>query len=48
PLSSNFASKWFEFDPTYPVIKMLSALRIIKMAPGIPIEMPHHVKAKAA
>ena len=37
PLRANFASKWFEFDPTYPVIKILTATRIIKMAPGIPV-----------
>jgi stearoyl-CoA desaturase (Delta-9 desaturase) len=28
----NFAMKWFEIDPTYPVIKLLSALRIVKMS----------------
>lgn len=28
----NFAMKWFEIDPTYPVIKMLSVMRIIKMS----------------
>ncbi len=27
----NFASKWFEIDPTYPIIKMLQWLRIIKI-----------------
>ncbi|MES2628338.1 MAG: acyl-CoA desaturase [Bacteroidota bacterium] len=27
----NFGQKWFEFDPTYPVIRTLSWLRIIKM-----------------
>jgi stearoyl-CoA desaturase (Delta-9 desaturase) len=37
PLSANFAAKWFEFDPSYPVIKVLEAVRIIKMAPGIPV-----------
>lgn len=27
----NFAMKWFEFDPTYPVIKALSLFRIVKL-----------------
>lgn len=27
----NFATKWFEFDPVYPVIKMLHYMRIIKL-----------------
>src|SRR6185437_1173436 len=29
--SANFAMKWFEFDPTYPVIKVLNFLRIIRL-----------------
>jgi stearoyl-CoA desaturase (delta-9 desaturase) len=28
---ANFAMKWFELDPTYPVIKVLNALRIIRL-----------------
>lgn len=32
PNSPNFAKKWFEFDPLYPVIKVLSWVGIIKMA----------------
>ena len=31
PKRLNFAAKWYEVDPTYPVIKMLSFLRIIKL-----------------
>ncbi|MNK09187.1 Fatty acid desaturase [compost metagenome] len=31
PNSPNFASKWWEFDPTYPVMKVLHWLRIIKI-----------------
>ena len=31
PNSINFAKKWFEFDPTYPVIILLSKLGIIKL-----------------
>jgi stearoyl-CoA desaturase (delta-9 desaturase) len=28
----NFAAKWYEFDPTYPIILALDKLRIIKLA----------------
>ena len=28
---ANFAQKWWEFDPTYPVIRLLHALGIIKL-----------------
>ena len=31
PNSINFGSKWFEFDPTYPVIKLLDKLKIIEI-----------------
>ncbi|RYD91203.1 MAG: acyl-CoA desaturase, partial [Sphingobacteriales bacterium] len=31
PNSANFASKWYEFDPTYPVILVLNKLRIIRL-----------------
>ena len=31
PKRPNFAVKWFEFDPTYPVVKMLHYARIIKL-----------------
>ncbi|GGM89120.1 fatty acid desaturase [Dyadobacter beijingensis] len=31
PNSINFGSKWFEIDPTYPVIKLLSRLKIIEI-----------------
>ena len=31
PNSINFGSKWFEVDPTYPVIKMLNRLKIIEI-----------------
>jgi stearoyl-CoA desaturase (delta-9 desaturase) len=33
PKRVNFAAKWFEFDPTYPIIKALSWVRIIKINP---------------
>lgn len=31
PNSINFGSKWFEVDPTYPVIKLLNRLKIIEI-----------------
>jgi stearoyl-CoA desaturase (delta-9 desaturase) len=31
PNDANFAKRWFEIDPTYPVIKLMHALRIIKL-----------------
>lgn len=31
PNDANFAKKWFEFDPTYPVMKLMHALKIIKL-----------------
>ncbi len=31
PNSINFAKKWFEFDPTYPVILLFHKMRVIKI-----------------
>lgn len=31
PMSMNFASRWFEWDPTYPIIKALKILRLVKV-----------------
>lgn len=31
PNDVNFAQRWFEFDPSYPIIKMLHACRIITL-----------------
>lgn len=31
PNSPNFATKWWEFDPTYPLMKVMHWLRIIKI-----------------
>jgi stearoyl-CoA desaturase (delta-9 desaturase) len=31
PNDVNFAKRWFEFDPSYPIIKFLHAVRIIKL-----------------
>ena len=33
PNSVNFAKKWFEFDPTYAVLKVMSWVRIIQFIP---------------
>lgn len=33
PNNINFGAKWFEFDPTYPIIKLLNWLKIIKIQP---------------
>jgi stearoyl-CoA desaturase (delta-9 desaturase) len=33
-MSPNFAARWFEIDPTYPVIKVLSWLRIVDLGPS--------------
>lgn len=34
PNRVNFGTRWFELDPTYPVIKLLELLRIIRMNPN--------------
>ena len=31
PNDANFAKRWFEIDPTYPIMKLMHALRIIKL-----------------
>lgn len=31
PMSLNFAKKWFEWDPTYPIIWTLAKLRLLKL-----------------
>lgn len=31
PNSVNFAKKWFEFDPTYPIVLLFNKLRIIRL-----------------
>ncbi|MCZ6624427.1 MAG: acyl-CoA desaturase [Deltaproteobacteria bacterium] len=33
-MSPNFAARWFEIDPTYPVIKLLAWLKIIDLGPS--------------
>ncbi|MBL7963920.1 MAG: acyl-CoA desaturase [Flavobacteriales bacterium] len=30
---ANFAARWFEFDPTWPIIRVLHALHIIRLRP---------------
>jgi len=34
PNSPNFAKKWFEIDLTYPVIKVLEKLKILRLSPA--------------
>jgi stearoyl-CoA desaturase (delta-9 desaturase) len=31
PSRANFATRWFEFDPTYPVIRFLAKVRVIRL-----------------
>jgi stearoyl-CoA desaturase (delta-9 desaturase) len=31
PMSMNFAARWFEWDPTYPVIMVLRFFRLVKI-----------------
>jgi stearoyl-CoA desaturase (delta-9 desaturase) len=31
PNDANFAKRWFEFDPSYPIIRLMHTLRIIKL-----------------
>lgn len=40
PSSANFGSRWFEVDPVYPIIRLLSWMRIIRMEkkPGKTVE----------
>lgn len=33
--SPNFAVRWFEIDPTYPVIKLLAKLKVIQLGPTL-------------
>lgn len=33
PYSPNFAQRWFEFDPMYPIIKIFHWVRIIRLQP---------------
>jgi stearoyl-CoA desaturase (delta-9 desaturase) len=33
PNNANFAARWFEFDPVYPVMKVMHWIRLIKLRP---------------
>jgi len=33
-MSPNFAARWFELDPTYPIIKVLQWLKIVDLGPS--------------
>ena len=39
--SSNFAKKWFELDPVYPIIIILSKIKIIKLSINKSQELSH-------
>lgn len=41
PNRLNFATRWWEIDPTYPIIKLLSWLKIIKIEKNISEEIAH-------
>jgi stearoyl-CoA desaturase (delta-9 desaturase) len=47
-MSPNFAARWFEIDPTYYVIRVLSALRIIDTSGAQKIRYPAERAAAAA
>src|SRR5262249_52396237 len=42
PMNPNFAARWFEIDPTYSIIRILAALRIIELerSPGARRQQP--------
>lgn len=46
PSRPNFAAKWFELDPTYPVVRILGLLRIIRLR--IANTLPHLETSLAA
>jgi stearoyl-CoA desaturase (delta-9 desaturase) len=35
PNRQNLAFRWFEFDPVYPIIKLLNLLRVIRSRPQL-------------
>jgi stearoyl-CoA desaturase (Delta-9 desaturase) len=39
-MSPNFAARWFELDPTYPIIRVLAFLRIVDLGPAP--QLPHY------
>lgn len=43
PSRPNFAAKRGEFDPTYPVIRLLSKLKVIKIKNTTVVEMPQEL-----
>ncbi|MDD9941140.1 MAG: acyl-CoA desaturase [Myxococcales bacterium] len=43
----NFAKRWFEFDPTYPVLRLLDALKVIDLSTK-PIHLPDNPPAELA
>jgi stearoyl-CoA desaturase (Delta-9 desaturase) len=47
-MSPNFGARWFEIDPTYLGIRMLSALKIIRLKGGQRMRYPMDVPAEPA
>jgi stearoyl-CoA desaturase (delta-9 desaturase) len=45
PMAPRFAARRFEIDPTWWMIRALSALRIVRLSPHI--QTSHYVKARA-
>ncbi|HEX5659748.1 MAG TPA: hypothetical protein VFX59_21285 [Polyangiales bacterium] len=39
-MSPNFGARWFEIDPTYQVIRVLRALKIIRLKGGQRMRYP--------
>ena len=44
-MSPNFAARWFELDPTYPIIRLLAALRVITLATPQRMRYPNDRKS---
>jgi stearoyl-CoA desaturase (delta-9 desaturase) len=36
---ANFAVRWFEFDPCYPIIRLLSALRVLRLVRPLAVDV---------
>jgi stearoyl-CoA desaturase (delta-9 desaturase) len=47
-MSPNFAARWFELDPTYPIIRLLAALRVIELSTPQRMRYPNERKASEA
>jgi stearoyl-CoA desaturase (Delta-9 desaturase) len=45
--SANFAKKWFEFDPTYQVMRLMNAMRVIRLKPAVQVVSADNVVTDA-